>query len=58
MFAHWITIQLRIMRGYLTPASPNSRDPNGRDLRQPRKYSDKIPIKLVPANGPAARRHT
>jgi hypothetical protein len=58
MFAQWITIQLRIMRGYLTPAAPGLRDPNARDLRQPRKYFDKIPVKLARASAPASRRHT
>jgi len=58
MSAEWITVQLRIMRGYLPPAAPGSRDPNSRDLRQPRKYFDKIPAKLVPALATAAHRHT
>lgn len=58
MSAHWITIQLRIMRGYLPLAAPGLHDPNARDLRQPRKYFDKIPVKLVPANATAAHRHT
>jgi len=58
MSAYWITLQLRIMRGYLPPAAPGLRDPTSRDLRQPRKYFDKIPVKLFPANATAAHRHT
>jgi hypothetical protein len=58
MSAEWITVQLRIMRGYLPPAAPGLRDPSVLDLRQPRKYCDKIPVKLVRANAPAAHRHT